>query len=222
MSARRVARRVAAALGLVAALGAVALVVAVAAGGVDLDRSTLLALGGALVAVGVAAVVVRAVASGGRAPIDGVTPDPGAEALELDDRFHIDLTELDLTRGPVLRVELRPDPLMRRRLAERTDALELVADGDVLDVPGWLVEDRSRLVERTDRVVIPWSAIDRFRVRADRDGPDFYDVTAVSGAAGPGRWRIRRPEIADELGLLDHVRRVGRVTIELEDSIRSR
>ena len=133
----------------------------------------------------------------------------------------IDLVDIDLTRGPVVRIELHPGPLMRRRLVDRPDALELVADGDGLDVPGWLVEGRSRVIERADRVEIPWSSVARFRVRADRDGPDFYDITAKPDAGGPGRWRVRRAEIDDEVGLLDHIRRVGRITIELEDSIRS-
>ena len=90
-----------------------------------------------------------------------------------------------------------------------------------LDVPGWLVEGRSRVIERTDRVLIPWRSVERFRVRAGDDGPDVYDITAGPDVAGVRRWRVRRAEITDEMGLLDHVRRVGRITIELEDSIRS-
>jgi hypothetical protein len=70
-------------------------------------------------------------------------------------------------------------------------------------------------------VEIPWASVARFRVRAESDGPDVYDITAVPGAPGPDRWRIRRAEIADEIELLDHIRRIGRITIELEDSIRS-
>ena len=141
--------------------------------------------------------------------------DADAVVLEADAASGI-----DLTHEPVVRIMLHPGPIMRRRLAERPDALLVVADRDALDVPGWIVERRSRLIERTDRVVVPWTAIARFRVRAESDGPDVYDITAAPGTSPPG-WRIRRNEIDDEIALLDHVRRVGRITIELEDSIRS-
>ena len=154
------------------------------------------------------------------APDEGDEDRSGADVthIDLDD---IDLDEIDLIRGPVVRVALRPGPLMRRRLADRPDALELVADRDALDVPGWLLVGRSRMIDRADRVLIPWTAVERFRVVADSDGPDIYDITARPEAGAPDRWRIRRHEIADEVAVLDHARRIGRITIVLEDSIRS-
>jgi hypothetical protein len=148
--------------------------------------------------------------------VDPLAPVPADQAV-----LDAGESSLDLTRGPAVRVVLHPGPITRRRLAGRPDALVVTADADGLDVPAWIVEGRSRLIERADRVLIPWASIERFRVRATSDGPDVYDITARPDAPAPRRWRVRRDEITDELTLLDHVRRVGRVTIELEDSIRS-
>jgi hypothetical protein len=153
--------------------------------------------------------------------VDRVVVDPMAPIPDDQAVLAADASEIDLTQGPTVRVVLHPGPITRRRLTGRPDALVIVADAEALDVPGWIVERRSRMIERADRVVIPWASIERFRVRAERDGPDIYDITAHADAPPPGRWRIRRNEIADEIALLDHVRRVGRITIELEDSIRS-
>jgi hypothetical protein len=147
--------------------------------------------------------------------------DPLAPVPEDQEVLDADASDIDLTRGPSIRVVLHPGPITRRRLAGRPDALVVVADAEALDVPGWVVDRRSRMIERADRVRIPWASIERFRVRAESDGPDIYDITARSDAPPPRRWRIRRNEIADEVTLLDHVRRIGRITIELEDSIRS-
>lgn len=148
--------------------------------------------------------------------VDPLAPIPDDRAV-----LEADASEIDLTRGPTVRVVLHPGPVTRRRLDGRPDALVVVADADALDVPGWIIEDRSRVIERTDRVVIPWTSIERFRVRVEPGGTQVYDITARPDAPPPRQWRVRRDEIVDELALLDHVRRVGRVTIELEDSIRS-
>jgi hypothetical protein len=152
----------------------------------------------------------------GRHDADPLAPIPDDQAV-----LDADAGAIDLTRGPTVRVVLHPGPVTRRRLAGRPDALVVVADAEALDVPGWIVEDRSRTIDRMDRVVIPWGSIERFRVRAQRDGPGVYDITGRAGAPPPQRWRVRRDEIANEIELLDHVRRIGRITIELEDSIRS-
>lgn len=147
--------------------------------------------------------------------------DPLAPIPDDQSVLDADASDLDLTSGPTVRVVLHPGPVTRRRLAGRPDALVVVADAETLDVPGWIVDRRSRMIERADRVRIPWRSIERFRVRAEREGPDVYDITVRADALHPRGWRIRRNEIADEIALLDHIRRIGRITIELEDSIRS-
>lgn len=152
---------------------------------------------------------------------DRVLVDPLAPVPADQEVLAADASDLDLSLGPTVRVVLHPGPVTRRRLAGRPDALVVLADAEALDVPGWIVDRRSRMIERADRVRIPWRSIERFRVRADSDGPDVYDITVRPDAPPPRRWRIRRNEIADEITLLDHVRRIGRITIELEDSIRS-
>jgi len=212
------------------------------------SRSWAIASGAAMVVVVAVALAIRAAAPAARSADEGAsaTPEPVAPTGPDDEiDIEIDLTapaavdplapvpddatvladadagEFELAEGPTVRVVLHPGPVTRRRLAGRPDALVVTADAERLDVPAWIVEGRSRLIERTDRVLIPWRSIERFRVRAQRDGPGVYDITARPDVPPPVRWRIRRDEITDELALLDHARRVGRVTIELEDSIRT-
>ena len=80
----------------------------------------------------------------------------------------------------------------------------------------------SAALVRLPRALIKASRSRRFSLSStESDGPDVYDITARPDAPLPHRWRVRRHEISDEIELLDHVRRVGRITIELEDSIRS-
>lgn len=174
-------------------------------------------IGGLVVVLGIVA-SVRALRSNGEDDLDALPRRAPTPRHVVD----IDLVDLDVIDVDAVQVELRPGPIWRRRLADRPDLIWIVADRDGLHVPGWLVERRSRMIEATDRVTIPWGAIERFRVRPDGETGGTYDITRRSDGGSPARWLIRRREITDEVVLLDHARRLGRVTIELEDSIRSR
>jgi hypothetical protein len=126
-------------------------------------------------------------------------PDPGVVDLDLTAAEHehrrdgIDedaivleadaASGIDLTHEPVVRVVLHPGPIMRRRLAERPDALVVVADRDALDVPGWIVEGRSRVIERTDRVVVPWPS------NGSGCGPSATALTSMTSPPHPARRR---------------------------------
>ncbi len=131
-------------------------------------------------------------------------PPPAWEVIDADARW----------------IELHPSPLWSRRLAEHPDALWLMADKEQMNVPGWLLEGRPRTIDKLARVAIFWSDIERLRVVAGTEAPDTYEITRRTRTT-PQIWRVRRREIHDELTLLDHARSVGRVTIELEDSISS-
>lgn len=124
--------------------------------------------------------------------------------------------------APGLLVELRPGVVWRRRLTGRPEAWRIGGDARELLVPGWLLVVPPRGRDRADPVRIPWAQITRFRVRAESDGPDVYDIEGRGGDGAPSRWQVRRHEITDEVALLDYVRSVGQVTVELEDSIVAR
>ena len=179
----------------------------------------------AVVVIGGLVVVLGIVASVRALRIDGADPSaPPGRARPPDPVGGIDLIDLidlDVVDVDAVPVALRPGPIWRRRLVDRPDLLWIVADRDGLHVPGWLIEQRSRMIEGTDRVTIPWDAIARLRVRPDGETGGTYDITRRSDGGSPARWVIRRREVTDEVALLDHARRIGRVTIELEDSIRS-
>jgi len=125
--------------------------------------------------------------------------------------------------APVLRVELHPGFLWRRRLDDRhrewPDGRTLIADGSGLTIPGWLFHQPPRDLDRFAAQHLAWANITSFRVQADSDGPDVYAIEVTSGAARPARWRVRRREVTDEIALLDHVRSVGSLTIDLEASV---
>lgn len=201
------------------AAGVALLAVVLVGDGIGSSAVTWSVLGAlAIVLAGLGTVVVLR-ARRGRAHAGPDVGAPSAEPVIDLDEIDLDALDLDALDRSRIEVRLHPGPLWRRRLAERPDALVVVADAVALDVPGWIVEGRSRTIDRADRVVIPWGAIERFRVRAG--SPGTYDITARPDAGPPGRWRVRRDEIGDEVALLDHVRRIGRITIELEDSISS-
>ncbi|WP_258725472.1 hypothetical protein [Cellulomonas sp. NS3] len=139
------------------------------------------------------------------------------------------LAPLDPTgRTPELTVALRPGPINRRRLRDAPpDLRSLTADLHGLRVPGWLIEGRPAGLRPADVVHVPWRAVRRWRVRADSEGPDVWviDCAPTPGAPGTGtraRWRVRRPEITDEVAVLDFARAFGQVTVELEASVGGR
>lgn len=195
------------------AIALVVVVLVLTAGGERRDASmwAVVAIGGLIIVLGIVA-SARALTADGHEldPLPGRGPEPEP------------IVDLDVIDVDAVQVGLRPGPIWRRRLADRPDLLWIVADRDGLHVPGWLVERRSRMIEGTDRVTIPWGAIERFRVRADGDTGGTYDITRRPDGGSPARWLVRRREITDEVVLLDHARTAGRITIELEDSIRSR
>lgn len=125
----------------------------------------------------------------------------------------------------VLRQRLHTHRLERWWLARAVaghaaDLMELVADQHALDVPGWVVDGRPRGAGDGDRVRIPWASITRLRVTSDSEGSDVWVVRWADARAGrparPTTTRLRRSVLEDEVALLDHVRAVGRVTVELE------
>jgi hypothetical protein len=146
-------------------------------------------------------------------PLEGTG---GGDVIDLDADPALDVVDLDAVRVP-----LRPGPIWSRRLVERPDLRWIAGDRTGLDVPAWLLDRRPRTIDPYDLITIRWSTIERFRVRAESDGPNIYDITCGPTPGMPTRWRIRRHEITDEVTLLDHARTVGRITIELEDSISS-
>ncbi|MFS0702440.1 hypothetical protein AB6N24_20895 [Cellulomonas sp. 179-A 4D5 NHS] len=139
----------------------------------------------------------------------------------LRDRRRRTLAPLDAAgRTPELAVALRPGPINRRRLRDAPPGLtSLTADVHGLGVPGWLVEARPAGIRPTDVVRVPWHAVRRWRVRADSEGPDLWVIDCVPAPGTPARWRVRRPEITDEVAVLDFARAFGQVTVELETSI---
>lgn len=220
---RRWANMAATAVMVVVALVVMALVLSTESARRDGSTWAVVVIAGLVVVLGIVA-SVRALRADGTDGADR-TDDlgaPRARARAPAPVVDIDLVDLDVIDVDAVQVELRPGPIWRRRLADRPDLLWIVADRDGLHVPGWLVEQRSRMIEGTDRVTIPWDAIGRFRVRADGESGGTYEITRRPDGGSPLRWLIRRREITDEVVLLDHARRLGRVTIELEDSIRSR
>ncbi len=125
-----------------------------------------------------------------------------------------------------LRVLLQPGPIWQRRLDKKADgvpdgdlSLCLVADGGGLSVPNWLVERGGKRSPPNDRTVIPWDGVTRFRVLSDSDGPDLFEITVTTGEDSNELVRVRRREITDVIAVLDYVRAVGQVTIDLEASI---
>jgi hypothetical protein len=206
----------------------VALLVGVlGAGGVAFDlRTWAILVVFALVAVTGVAVAIRSSSDVDRAlveladlptePQGRAAADGDDEVIDLDSDPALDVVDLD-----AVRVELRPDVLWRQRLAGRPDLLWIVGDRFGLVVPAWLIEHRPRVIDASELVTIRWPSIERFRVRAARGGPSTYDITCRAAPGGPTRWLVRRHEIGDEVTLLDHVRTVGRITVELEDSISS-
>lgn len=120
-------------------------------------------------------------------------------------------------------VSLRPGPINRRRLAGAPpESSVLVADQDALRFPAWLLERRPPGLAAVDVVVVRWDTIRRWRVRDQSDGPDVWALECTRSAGSSGRWLVRRGEVVDEVAVLDHARAVGRVTVELEASVRRR
>lgn len=142
---------------------------------------------------------------------------PSDRAL-LDAAQRRELGPLPRPSRPVpVTIEVRPGVLRRRLLAKMpTDvaasASAIVVDEFGMSVPGWLVGPQR---QPDDQVVrIEWPSIERWRVRADSDGPDLHVLT-IDGE----RRTIGRLEIVDEVALLDAVRSLGGVTIDLEASV---
>lgn len=131
------------------------------------------------------------------------------------------LAPLDPTgRAPRLAVALRPGPVNRRRLRDSgPDLTRLTADAEGMCVPGWLLEGRPAGLRPTDVVRVPWRAVRRWRVQAESEGPDVWVIDCVPAPGAPGRWRVRRPEVTDEVAVLDFARALGQVTVELEASV---
>jgi hypothetical protein len=186
----------------------------------------ILAVVAAVVACGVV-VSVRSLSDVDREVLDQaqrrvVAPPPLAHGdavidLDLDPEPEVvGFVDLDAVRVP-----LRPGPIWSRRLVDRPDLRAITSDRSGLNVPAWLLEGRPRVIDAYEVVTIRWSTIERFRVRADGHGPSTYDITCTPAAGLPTRFRVRRQEVTDEVALLDHVRTVGRITVELEDSIAS-
>lgn len=150
--------------------------------------------------------------------LQSMTPD---DRQLLRDARRRTLAPLDATgRTPELAVALRPGPIDRRRLRDAPPGLtSLTADAYGLSVPGWLVEGRPAGLRPTGVVRVPWHAVRRWRVRADSEGPDLWVIDCAPAPGAPARWRVRRPEITDEVAVLDFARAFGRVTVELETSI---
>lgn len=118
-------------------------------------------------------------------------------------------------------VSVRPGPVNRRRLAGAPpESSVLVADQDALRFPAWLLERRPPGLAAVDVVVVRWDTIRRWRVRDQSDGPDVWALECTRSVGSSGRWLVRRGEVVDEVAVLDHARAVGRVTVELEASVR--
>lgn len=114
-------------------------------------------------------------------------------------------------------VALRPGWVQRRHLAAMPDdvaaaASRIVVDERALSVPGWLVDPGRHAGD--DLVEVEWSSVERWRVRAESDGPDLHELT-VAGE----RLTISRLEIVDEVALLDAARSFGAMAIDLEASL---
>ncbi|GEA86959.1 hypothetical protein CCE01nite_09080 [Cellulomonas cellasea] len=167
-----------------------------------------------------ATVLVVAAALAAVAIVGRQTLTPHERHLVRESRRRV-LGPLDAAgRSPELRVALRPGPINRRRLRQAPPELVcLTADAQGLRVPGWLLEGRPRGLGPTDSVLLPWHAVRRWRVRADSEGPDLWVVDCVRVPGAPARWRVRRPEITDEVAVLDFARAFGQVTVELETSV---
>ena len=133
----------------------------------------------------------------------------------------------DADRSPV-RVALMPGRLASRRLGDRPDLRWLEADADGLTVPAWVIDGRPRTIGLRDTVTVAWGDIARWRVRTDSDGPDTHELrTHRSWCSGRStkRWptlRIRRREVEDESALLDAVRSLGQLPVEVEPEPRTR
>jgi len=123
------------------------------------------------------------------------------------------------TGAPSLLVALHPGFLWRRRLEDRPDLLVLEADSNGMRVPGWLFLGPTPGVDRFAVHHLPWSDITRFQVQADSDGPDVYTIEVVSQTGYSTCWRVLRRPVTDEIALLDQVRSVGALTVELEASV---
>lgn len=205
--------------------------------GLRLRLTAVSTAGGLLVLLGLAVVMGLA----GRVRVDGsvlagvlavagvlaAVTVVGLQTLTPHDRYLVresrrrTLGPLDPTgREPVVAVALQPGPVNRYRLRDASPGLRwLTADADGLRVPGWLLEGRPPGLAPTDVALLPWHAVRRWRVRADSEGPDLWVVDCVRAPGAPGRWRVRRPEITDEVAVLDFARAFGRVTVELETSV---
>jgi len=167
---------------------------------------------GAIVLVAMTVVVLRRRSSRTAGPVA-----PDVDATRADDP----LPAWDFIDADATWIALEPRPLWARRLVDHPDALWLTADRDGLSVPAWLLEGRPRVIDSFERVLVPWTAIDRFRVRPRDDQPARYEITTRVERGTTRVWRVRRAELVEEVRLLDHVRTAGGVTIELGDTIRS-
>lgn len=121
--------------------------------------------------------------------------------------------------GERVEVALRPGWWRRRRHPGTVHDRTLVVDRIGLDVPRWLASNPPADLAADARLRVPWTAVTRWRVSEDSDGPDLHELTV----ARPGRRdvvvRIHRRPIEDEVALLDAVRSLGRCAVELTASL---
>lgn len=143
-----------------------------------------------------------------------------ADRLELREASNRPLPPLAPVDG-ALEIDLEPG-----WSARDTTNRQIVLDADGLHVPVWTINMAPRSLEKRGQPVVSvrWADIDRWRVRSDTDGPDLYEITTRNPwfATHKPRWpnlRIERRVITDEIALLDGIRSIGQISIELETSL---
>lgn len=203
--------------GCLATTGVIALFTPIVLIGVSIDNARVRPgfLVGCLAVMAVSIVVNRAVYF--------LTPPSDRALIAGSQRRH--LGPLDpIDRGEVRRVGLK----LRRRARRLSDPSQhvIVVDGRGLTVPLWALCWRPRVLKRTGEstLTIEWTNIATWRVRSDSEGPDTYDIETRRPwyETDKTHWpvlRIDRALMLDEIELLDAVRSLGQLPIQLETSL---
>jgi hypothetical protein len=121
--------------------------------------------------------------------------------------------------GERVEVALRPGRWRRRRHPGSAHDRTLVVDRIGLDVPRWLVGNPPADLTADARLLVPWTAVTRWRVSEDSDGPDLHELAVTRPGQRDLIVRIHRRPIVDEVALLDAVRSLGRCPVELTTSL---